>query len=585
MFEFGPFSLDAVERSLTRNGRGVPLTLKAFDTLLLLVQNGGQVVTKEDILKTVWPDSFVEESNIAVTVSAIRKALGEERKGRKHIETVSGKGYRFVSRVRRVGDDSRQSGGVRDLWGGAHSDKEGHHFLAVLPFTNGNKDVNLEYLSDGITESIINCLSQLPFLRVIARCTVFRYKGKGVEAREAGRELKVGAIITGRITRLCKQLTISVEMVNVVDGSQVWGERYTVPASDVFAAQEAVSVKVAERLRLKMTAEEKERLGRRDTENPEAYESYLKGRYFWNKYTVACVNRAIKYFHKAVESDPHYALAYAGLADSYYRLSNLSLPPKKALPKAKEMAIKAVDLDDSLADAHTSLGVVKLYWDHDFRGAEKEYLRAIELNPGTPLTRQRYGMCLLYTGRFDAALNELRKASVLDPLSLQINVSLATCLIFMGDYDAAIERMKEAAELDSNHHTVHLALGYAYMRKGDLTRAVSELRQTFELEREYHALGLMGYAYAVCGKPEKARAVIEELRKAARQRYVSPYHIATIHAGLGEKDEALELLERLYRDRNDYLTWLKVSPELRNLHSDARFIDLLRRVGLTADAA
>lgn len=578
-FEFGPYRLDVEERSLWLSGCEVHLTGRAFDILLLLVRKSGRVVGKDEIMREVWPDSFVEESNITVNISALRKALSADGEGRKYIETLSGRGYRFVAGVQRLSGALSRPVSLRESPSASRSREQNTQWLAVLPLANASGDEELEYLCDGITENLINTLSKLSFLRVMARNTVFHYKGAPGTAQALGRRLNVDRVIVGQVLRQGKQLTVSVEMVNVSDGSQVWGERYSFVKEEVFAVHETIASDAVERLRLRLTAEQRDRLAVRYTGNTAAYECYLKGRYFWNKYSLADLNKAIEYFRKAVELDPNYALAYCGISDSYFRLSSLSLAPESALPLAKDAALRAVELDDLLSEAHSSLGVIRLFWNHDFDGAEREYLRAIELDPRSPIALLRRATCLMYTAQFDAAFNEMKRALEFDPLSSQIRVAMAACLIFRGDYGEAISQANEIVELTPNHYPARVALGYAHMHCGNMEEAIMELRRSFEMGRDYHSIGLLGCVYANAGRRKEAESYIEELREASATCYVSPYHIATIYSCLGEHEDAFVWLERLYNDRNDYLVLLKISPELRRLHADQRFTRLLRLVG------
>jgi TolB-like protein/Tfp pilus assembly protein PilF len=583
-YEFGPFCLDKVERVLTFNGSPVSLMPKAFEVLLALVENSRHVVSKDELMTAVWPEAHVEEANLTQNIFLLRRVLGEGDGGRQYIETIPRRGYRFIADVREVKDEvvspPRSARAEANAAGRGPRANVAANSIAVLPLINGSHDPNFEYLFDGITESIINNLSQLPSLKVMARSTVFRYKGREVDVLEVGRELGVRAVLTGRVIGLNDRLTISVELVDVDDGSQCWGRRYHVPVSNVFAAQDEIVNEITHNLQIKVTAEEKERLARRYTENVGAHHCYLKGRYFWNKYSMECVERAIGYFRQAVTLDPTYALAYAGLADSYQRLSSSFLPPEEALPMARSLALKAIECDDTLPEAHSSLGVITTYWNLDFHAAESEHLRAIELNAGSSLIRQRYGMCLLYMERFEEARAELTKAFDLDPLSPQINVNLGLCFIFTGKYDLAFQQMSKAVELDPNYYPARVGLGYAYMHTGNLTKAIAELKRAWRLGKDFHSLGLMGCAYALFGKRREAERVVAELREASKRRYISPYHLATVYACIGEKEAALEWLERLYADKNDYLTFLKLSPELKSMHTEPEFVDLLKRTGL-----
>lgn len=451
--------------------------------------------------------------------------------------------------------------------------------LAVLPLVNENQDPELDYLSDGITETIINVLSQLPQLRVMARSTMFRYKGRE-EPREIGKSLHVNTVLTGKLLRIHNRLRISMELVKVADGSQIWGEQYNRKPSDIFAMQEEIAQKITEQLRIKLTKGDKERLAKRYTEDIEAYQLYLKGRYFWNKYTEEWMKKGMEYFEQAIAIDHNYALAYTGLADSYVRLSEIYMPPVEALSKAKAAAQRAVEIDDELAEAHISLGMVKMYDDHDWAGAEKEFKRAIELGSNNATAHQWYGMYLMYVGRFDEAIAEYKLAQKLDPLSLHVNMNLGISLYASRQSGEAIEQLQKTLDLEPNYYPTYFGLGATYVQQGDFSEGIASFQRICQIEPDFPmAIGFLGYAYAMSGQREEARRVMKRLKSISKRKYVSPYSFAIIYAALGENDQAFEWLEHAYEDNVDWMVWLKVSPELDNLRSDPRYTDLLRRVG------
>lgn len=588
-YEFSSFRIDAAERVLFCDGALVPLAPKAFDILLLLVERSGHLVEKAEIMDAVWPDTFVEEANLTQNVFTLRKVLGKRDTEHLFIETVSKRGYRFIAPVKKL----EQEASAQEIKGALAGPLPGHerpsnpseeavNSLAILPFINASNDQNAEYLADGITESIINSLSQLSHLRVMARSTVFHYKGMSVNPQEAGRELRVGAVLTGRILSYDERLVIRTELVDVAGGWAIWGAQYNRKSSDILEVQEEIAWEIAYNLRIKLTSQVQELLTRRYTEHTEAYRLYLMGRFFWNKYTREGVEKGIDYFQRAIEHDPNYALAYAGLADAYHRLSNLYLPPVEALPRARAAAVKAVEIDDLLAEAHASFGLLKMYYDHDWDGAESEFKRAIELNPGLTLSHKRYGEYLMYTRRFNEALEEYRLALKFDPLSLQVNLNIGTALSLMREYDLAIKQLRKTIELDINYYPAYLVLGCAYLASGNCQTAIAELKRAWQLNKEaYIILGFLGHAYAVAGRLDEAAHVLKELLEASKARYVSPYGIAITYLGLGEREEALKWLRRTYDERNDFLVWLNVAPELDALRSDTRFAALLRRIGFT----
>jgi TolB-like protein/Tfp pilus assembly protein PilF len=454
--------------------------------------------------------------------------------------------------------------------------------VAVLPFANASGDPSSEYLSDGISESIINSLSRLPNLRVMARSTVFHFKGKESDPQKVGHELGVRAVLAGRLLQRGDTLVVQTELVDVDKGSQLWGEQYNRKLADILTVQEDISQEISEKLRLRLTGEEKTRLTKRHIVNPEAYQLYLKGRYYWNKRTEEGLHNAIEHFNQAIEKDPNYALAHAGLADGYISLGHYSLlPSKEAFAKAREAAAKALELDDTLGEAHNALAEMKEDYDWDWPGAEREFRRAIELNPGYATAHQWYGGLLSELGRHEEALAEIKRAQQLDPLSLIINTDHGRVLLYAGQDDLGIEQLRKTLEMDPNFAPAHYHLGFAHLRKGAFADAIAEFQRATTLSPNitFYKAGL-GYAYARADKSAEARKLLSELEDLSRRRYVSWCDIAIIYAGLGEKDQAFTFLEKAYEQRDRGFVYMKVAPYLETLRSDPRFQDLLRRVGL-----
>lgn len=582
VYEFKGFRLDGPQRRLLHHGQPVQLKSKIFDLLLFLVEMRGQLIEKDELMKKIWPNTIVEENNITVSMSVLRKILGEERFGREFIETVPRRGYRFVAEVKEipVSPIKTEIGTTKAASQESSEAENAIDSLAVLPLRGDSEDQNIEYLSDGITEAIINTLSQIPKLRVLARSTVFRFKAKDVDPQEVGKLLNVRAVMLIRVTQWADKLIIRSEMVRVSDGTQIWGQQYHRTPSDLLAIQDEIAKAISESLKFKLTLQQQTRLTKRYTENSEAYNLYLRGRYFWNRYSKEWVLKSIEAFTQAIAIDASYALAYSGMADAYFRLSNIHLPPREVLPKAKEAALKAVEIDDDLAEAHASLGLVRVYYDHDWTAAEKEFKKCLELNPHFVPAHQRYGSYLAFVGRFEQSLKHYRHALELDPFSLQINMNIATDYYLMGENDRAIRHLEKTLELEPDYMPTHFVMGCAYIRQGELMKAIEEFQYIYKLDEEsYMALGFMGYAHALAGQMDEARNLLDILKDISLRSYVSPYSIVVIYLGLGLKDEALELLEDLYREKNDWLVWLKVSPELKILRDDMRFKDLISRIG------
>jgi len=452
--------------------------------------------------------------------------------------------------------------------------------LAVLPFVNTSADPNTDYLSDGITESVINNLSQLPSLRVMARGTVFRYKGKENDPQKVGRDLRVRAVLSGRLAERGNTVVVQAELIDVGNGSRLWGGQYSRKMADVFALQEDLSTEISERLRLRLSGEEKHRLTKRYTENAEAYQLYLKGRYFWNKGSEDGAKKGIEYFQQAIEKDPNYAPAYAGMAEAYNQLAAFSwAPPREVVPKAKAAALKALEIDGDVADAHAALGYSSIIYDYDWPAAKKHYERALALNPSA--TQWSYSFYFSTLGQSDEALAEDKRALDLDPLSLLTNFRKGRDLYMARRFDEAIVQFKKMLEMDPNAPLAHYHLGLAYAEKGMYREAASELENYAVLTRRSPlSLAFLGNVLARSGERSRAFQLLAELKAGSSQKYVYPVGFARIYAGLGDKEQAFAWLEKGYEERAAPLFYIKVDPIWDPLRSDPRFNDLLRRIGL-----
>jgi len=450
--------------------------------------------------------------------------------------------------------------------------------VAVLPFVNAGADPEAEYLSDGISESLIRSLSQLPRLKVMSFSVVSRYKGKDKNVQEIGRELEVQAVLVGRVSQRGETLSISAELVNARDKSHIWGEQYTRKMAEILALQAELSGEISEQLRLRLSGKEKQRLRKQYTEDAEAYQAYLKGRYYAAKSTEEGFRKAVEYFDQAIEKSPNYALAYVGLAEAYYTVSSYYLPPKEALPRLKEAALKAIAIDNTLAEAHASLALAKAFYDWDSPGAESEFKQAIALNPNYEFTRLFYGGFLVQEGRFEEGFTEMRRAQEIDPLSLLITAYSGMQYLYARQYDRAIEQCRSALEMEANYWLAHLFLGNAYLLKGNVPEAIAACQKAKQLDDNPWILVRLGCAYAAAGMKTEAKKMLETLRELAKRRYVSAYGIANIYAELGEKDQAFAWLQRAYDDRDENVPLLKVDPFFDSLRSDPRFATLLRKI-------
>jgi serine/threonine protein kinase/Flp pilus assembly protein TadD len=452
--------------------------------------------------------------------------------------------------------------------------------IAVLPFDNATGNTDTEYLSDGIAEALINSLTELQQLKVIARSTAFRYKGKQIDPQRVGRELNVGTVLMGVVRQVGDRLNVQVDLVDATTGAQLWGQEYERKLADVLAVKQALVREVTEKLRLKLTGEQRQRLTQRDTTNPEAYQFYLRGRYYWNKRTAENLKKAMEQFQQAADKDPNYALAYVGLSDSYVLLENYAgTPANETLPKAKSFAERALQLDSSLAEVHTSLGYVyNNLW--QWNEAEDEFKRAIKLNPNYPTAHHWYGMYLLDVGRMNEAKAEIKRAHELDPLSLIIGNALASVYLAEGNASFSIAQGKKVVDLDPNFPPGHEYLGLALLKDRRYAEAIAELEKAVELSgRTRWPLRDLGYGYAISGKRAEAQTVIKELIGKYEKGQAIGQDLAAVYGGLGDKDQAFAWLEKDFQTRSGLLAWTRWTPVFASLHTDPRFHDLVRRLG------
>jgi serine/threonine-protein kinase len=461
--------------------------------------------------------------------------------------------------------------------------------VAVLPFVNDSKDPSVEYLSDGITESIINSLSQLPELKVMSRNATFRFKGSNVDPLDAGRNLNVGAVLTGRLMKLNDRFVIKAELINVADGSQLWGDEYNSSLADIFSVQDQVSKKISQSLRLRLSGAEEQKLARRYTRDAEAYQLYLKGRYFWNKRNEEGFRNGIEYFKRAEEKDPTFALAFSGLADSYALLCDIGVArPVDEMPKAKAAAEKAVDADSTLAEAYTSRAFVKLAYDWDWLGAQSDFQQALKLNPKYPTAHQWYASYLMQMGKFSLAKEEIEEAHNLDPLSPIISSNSGLYSYYEHNYDDAIAKYKLTLQSDPDFWVARHYLALAYVQKGMYDEAIKELRSLIKapatgsvpaelVARDTEASASLGFAYAVAGKKAEALDILNKLRSLSEKRYVSGLYFAIVYAGLKDNDHAIEYLNKAYEAKHPGLVLIRIEPIFDSLRSDERFQQIVKR--------
>ncbi len=625
-FEFGPFRMDTAERLLLRDGQPVPLTPKAFETLLVLVRNSGHMLGKEELMKTVWPETFVEEGNLTQNIFLLRKALGEDPDGRRYIETIPRLGYRFVAPVKQwteqeagrtapepspspVAAAEQETAGLPRprrvsrflaalvlsvalaavltyLWTSSKSKEAasttGVKSLAVLPLENLSRDPEQEYFADGMTDALITHLAKIGALRVISRTSVMGYKGTRKLLPQIARELNVDAVVEGSVQRSGERVRITAQLVHARTDQHLWAESYEGDLRDVLALQSEVARAVARQISVRLTPQEQAGLAGGRPIDPQAYEAYLKGRYFWAKNDEAGRKKSIELFQQAIEKEPHYALAYSGLSDSYRMLGfGAAEDPGDFVPKAKAAAMKALELDDTLAEAHASLAAFRYRYDWDWVNSEIEFKRALGLNPSYAEGHREYAVFLRTAGKFDEAIAEARRARELDPLALNVNLGVATAFLIARRYDQAMEQCQKTLEMEPNYAQAHFELGLAHQQKARFAEALGELEKAVSLSgRNPHYLAALGHAYGVSGKTERAQKILDELEKRSRQHYVSPYNMALTHIGLGNKEQALAWLEKAYEKRSFYLITINSWPWFDSLRSHPQFQDLVRRIGL-----
>ena len=461
--------------------------------------------------------------------------------------------------------------------------------VAILPFVNDSKDPNAEYLSDGLTESIINSLSRLPDLKVMSRNAAFRFKGSNLDPLEAGRNLNVGAVLTGRLVTHDDRLIIKTELIKVEDGSQLWGDQYDSNLADIFSVQHEVSKKISQSLRLRLSGADEEQLAKRYTNDAEAYQLYLKGRYFWNKRNEEGFRNGIDYFKRAEEKDPTFALAFSGLADSYSLLGDIgAVKPLEVMSKAKVAAQKAVDADPTLAEAYTSRAFVKLAYDWDWIGAQSDFQQALKLNPKYPTAHQWYASYLMQMGKFSLAKAEIEEAHKLDPLSPIISANAGLYSYYEHNYDDAIAKYKLTLHSDPDFWVARHYLALAYVQKGMHNEAIAELRKLIKaqvtgaipehiVEGEPEAAASLGFAYGIAGRQAEARAILELLEAISKRRYISPLYPAIVYAGLKDNNKAIEYLNKAYEARHPGLVLIRIEPMFDGIRADPRFNELIKR--------
>jgi TolB-like protein len=570
-FQFGAWRVQPQLNSVASDHKTIRLEPKMMGVLVCLAQHSGEVVSKEQLVQEVWRDTFVTDDVLIRCVSELRKAFSDNASSPTVIETIPKRGYRLLPPVTVVS----HRGQLQDL-GTVDS-------IAVLPFENADPDPQMDYLSEGVPETIINSLSRLQNLRVVPRTTTFQYKRKSLDPVQVGRELRARLVLTGHVSRRGDRLLVGAELIDTAQESQLWGQTYDRKIDEILAIEEEIAGSVPNYLKVQLTGAERRQVTRRSTESREAYHLFLKALHFAWKYTPEGFGKGLDFCRQAIEADPVYADAYAALSFLYSLLGTFGVVPAlEAFPRAKAAALKALEIDDSLSDAHAVLGFVHLAHDWNFQCAETELCRAIELGPHMPGGHYAYSHLWLARGQYKEAVREAERAVDLDPLSLPKNYHLGSIFYFAREYDAAIAQLHKTSELDPSFVVAHNVLAVVYARKGLPREAIAEAEKACSLSEGLRGITL-GRVHAILGNQAEAREILSEIKQASNSRYLSrAAHCAMIHAVLGEPDEAFEWLGRAFGEREPTLIYLSQAPDFEGLHDDPRFRDLVRRIGLAA---
>lgn len=573
IYEFGAFQLDTGDRLLRRlDGTPVVLTPRLFKALLYMVEHDNTVLDKERIMEAVWPDSIVEENNLAQAISKLRQVLGEMPGSDSYIVTVPGRGYRFVAEVKERANRVGSTG----------SRLQQSKRIAILPFKPLFPEVKDQALELGMADALITKLSNSRQIIISSVNSVRKYGGLEQDPVAAGRELQVNSILEGNVQRSGDRIRVTARLVNVADGSSLWAGTFDEKFTDVFGVQDVISQKVADALALQLKGEEQQRLTKRYTENIKAYEFYLRGRYHYTRLTPPDILASIGFYQQSIDSDPNYALAYFGLADANLSLAfTADVPSKDCLPEAKAAAMKALEIDESLPEAHASLAFSIASFDWDWAVAEKEARRALGLNGNSAIAHFACAHVLSDLARHNEAASEAAQAIALEPIFPLFRALGAMFLHHAGHNDEAYATLQEALDIEPNFWISHLTLGKVLIQQRKYAAAIAELEKAKELSHgNSEAIASIGYAAALAGDSSKARAVLEELKGLANQRYVPPFNLALAYHALASENQAVSELNRACEERDVRLRLLKVDPRWNSLRSNLRFLGILKRIGL-----
>ena len=575
-YEFGPFRLDMQRYLLVRNDEPIQLSPKAFKTLLVLIENRERVVKKDELMKSIWPDAHVEESNLAQNIFVIRKVLGEGDNNR-YILTIPGTGYRFVGQVIEKATPSPEIQPLRFSSAPiTQTVKDMGTLIAVLPFKclSGGAD---DILGLGLADALTTRLSNLKQVKVRPSSSVLRYREPREDLMTVGRELRVDALLDGVYQRAGDQIRVSVQFVRVADGLTLWAAKFDEQFTNIFSIQDSISEQVAGALAVKMSGEEQKQLRKNYTASTEAFQHFIRGRYFWNQRTLEALRKSMAFAEQAIAEDPTYAPAYVGIADSYNLLAGHGgLAPKQTFPRARAAAMTALEIDPLLAEAYASLGFINYRFDWRFDEAEQNFQRAIELKPNYSTAHHWYGEALASAGRFEESLTTLQRSQEYDPLSLPISTDLAQTLYVARRYEECETKLRNALEMDPKFIRARILLGAALEQMKRYDEALESLSLAVDLSKQNSfALSALGHVYASMGRKGAAQDILQLLNQQSIENYASPYNIAIVYAGLGDRNNALNQLARAVEVRDVWMVWLAVSPRFELLHGEPRFEELL----------
>ncbi len=614
IIRFGVFEVDLAAGELHRNGLRVRMQEKPFQVLSLLLERPGEVVTREELQQRLWPDTFVDfEHSLGAAIKKLRDALGDSADNPRFVETRPGRGYRFIAPIEQAGSSLGTTGQGRKLWlrvvlgtgaaatlvvallglnvGGMRERLFGRatpkiESLAVLPLENLSRDPEQEYFADGMTEALIAELSKIRALKVISRMSVMQYKGAKKPLPQIARELDVEGIITGSVQREGDQIRISVQLIHGPTDKDLWAESYQREMRGILALQSEVARDIAREIRVQLTSQEQVRLASARPASPEAYDAYLKGFYYNNRYADDLreeqLRKGIEFYEQAIKLDPGLAIAHAQLSVAYRILAREFVLPEFR-SKARTEALKAVELDDNLGQAHYALGLMKLDYDWNWEGAEREFQRAVELAPSFSRTHFWYAHYLRAAGRYEESLAECKRAEEVDPVALRMKACIGFTYVCARQYDLAIDQYRKTLALSPNTPFLHGELGFAYAGKGMYNEALAEYQKLLELtggDPRYKVS--LAWAYAMAGKKSEVLKIIDEFKQPSKRKFLKPFNRASIYAALGEKEQAFIWLEKAYEERSEALPFIEIhcDPQFDKLRDDPRFQDLLRRMNL-----